>query len=192
MAEYPGSTVQNILIAFVCCSVVGCVSTNPRDSVVPERPLVPVTGQQSREFSQVLRARHNEVEIEMLAAGVISEGALHLAGLTAEGFSLFSLNYDNESLTMDQYAPLPHFLSARAILADMQLVYWAAPALLEHWEDGWQLEESQQRRTLLWEGRRLVEIDYPQAEPWHGMVRLEHLQLGYVLEITTVSTQVLP
>jgi hypothetical protein len=81
---------------------------------------------------------------------------------------------------------LPQGLRPRAVLADLQLVYWPASALRAAWSDAWALRSAPEQRELLHNGERRVQVDYG-GEPWQTPVTVEHELLDYRLRVRTVE-----
>jgi hypothetical protein len=82
------------------------------------------------------------------AAIEVDAAQLRVAGVLL-GQRILLLTWDGRQLAEQREAVVPQALSGRAILRDLQLVYWPADAIRAVLPRGWQLQEQAARRRLL-------------------------------------------
>ena len=153
---------------------------------LPERALASPGAVASRSFQQILTVHFAGDERRLLAAGEVCADSLLLVLLNPQGLELLRLRHDTDGLEVHRRQTLPRGLTARAILADLQLVYWPAPALRAAWGEAWTLREAPQGRVLAYDGRRVTRVEY--AGPrWQAPVILAHEMLGYRLQVETID-----
>lgn len=82
------------------------------------------------------------------AAVEVDAAGLRVAGVLL-GQRILLLAWDGRELREQREQVVPQALSGRAILRDLQLVYWPAAAIRAALPRGWQLQEQATRRQLL-------------------------------------------
>jgi hypothetical protein len=82
------------------------------------------------------------------AAVEVDATALRVAGVLL-GQRILLLGWNGSEFTEQREPVVPQALSGRAILRDLQLVYWPAAAIRAALPRGWQLQEQAARRRLL-------------------------------------------
>jgi hypothetical protein len=166
--------------------VIGACATPSGRSPSAERGLAPPAALGDRAFQQVLTVRFGERERRLLAAGRVCGNRLVLVLLTPHGLEVLRLDQRAKRVEVERRQALPQGLRPRAVLADLQLVYWPASALRAAWSDAWALRSAPEQRELLHNGERRVQVDYG-GEPWQTPVTVEHELLDYRLRVRTVE-----
>ncbi|WP_262963934.1 DUF3261 domain-containing protein [Methylobacter psychrophilus] len=116
-----------------------------------------------------------------------------IAGLSNEGLSLFNLNYDGKSLTLNKSPLLPDSFSPELIIKDLQLVYWPQAELQKILPRYWRLEADSQHRRLYYHNELRVDVDYLQPHSlWAKEVKVTNHHYNYYLHIKTVNYESLP
>jgi hypothetical protein len=153
----------------------------PRPLAAPAGPAVTATQEVSGEWNGRTRT--------LLCALELDETHLAVAGLATTGLNLFTLEYDGETLSVHKSELIPQELDPRAVVADLQLAFWPAPALRDALGDDWQLQVTSRNRRLYRGGRLAVLVSYGDSDPWAGTVRLQDLQLGYQITVKTLNKE---
>lgn len=122
----------------------------------------------------------------LIAAGRICDGEMTLALLTPAGLPVLRLRYTGGRIEVMHRRGLPRGLTARAILADFQLVHWPADALRAAWGEAWSLRVTPGTRVALYRGEPRVRVAYGDGR-WQGPVTLVHLRSGYRLSTTPLA-----
>ncbi len=98
------------------------------------------------------------------AAVEVDATALRVAGVLL-GQRILLLTWDGKALTEQREPVVPQALGGRAILRDLQLVYWPAAAVRAALPRGWQLQEQAARRRLLRGATVVFESERGDAAP---------------------------
>jgi hypothetical protein len=98
------------------------------------------------------------------AAVEVDAMALRVAGVLL-GQRILLLSWDGSQLTEQREPVVPQALQGRAILRDLQLVYWPAAAVRAALPRGWQLQEQAARRRLLRGATVVFESERGDAAP---------------------------
>lgn len=162
----------------------GCASLGGAGSV--PRALAPAGAAGDRTFQQILRIERGDRQQRLIAAGELCGTRLALSLLTPEGLEVLRVRQRGTSVEVRRRRGLPAGLSARAVLADLQLVHWPADALRGAWGPRWRLEAPERARRVLRDGDLRVRVRYADA-PWQGPVTVEHLAQGYRVHVTTLE-----
>ena len=173
------------VLALAVALLAACATPVER-AAPPERALALPGTLESRSFQQVLTVRLGGRERQFLAAGELCADALVLVLLSPQGLELLRLRHGADGLEVHRRDALPPGLTPRAILADLQLVYWPAPALRAAWGEDWALRESPRSRVLVHAGRPVARVEYT-GPAWRAPVTLAHEMLGYRLQVETIE-----
>lgn len=98
------------------------------------------------------------------AAVEVDATALRVAGVLL-GQRILLLSWDGSQLVEQREPVVPRALDGRAILRDLQLVYWPAAAVRAALPRGWQLQEQAARRRLLRGATVVFESERGDADP---------------------------
>ncbi len=98
------------------------------------------------------------------AAVEVDAAQLRVAGVLL-GQRILLLTWDGSQLTEQREPVVPQALGGRAILRDLQLVYWPAAAVRAALPRGWQLQEQAARRRLLRGATVVFESERGDAAP---------------------------
>lgn len=151
--------------ALLLPALAGCATTAHRG--FEQLPLLPpaafgaaATGQQrltlSRESGGAALVLDAAVEVDAME--------LRVAGMLL-GQRILLLVWDGRRLQESREPVVPAALSGRAILRDLQLVYWPAQAIRAVLPQGWRLEEQAARRRLLHGATVVFEAERGDAVP---------------------------
>lgn len=135
--------------------LVACATSNARRGFEALPLLSPsalgaeATGVQRLTLSRLSAGGHATGEQLALDAAVeVDAKELRVAGMLL-GQRILLLSWDGRQLAEQREAVVPQALSGRAILRDLQLVYWPADAIRAALPRGWQLQQQAARRRLL-------------------------------------------
>lgn len=168
------------------------MTTRAQASASGARPLVaPSALNSERAANQVVHGAFGDREMTMNCVLSVRDGVATVVGLTALGVRAFTLKYDGTNVQVENDLPVPPQLTPERLLADIQLVFWPAPALKSALsKQGWELTEPYEHTRRLKRGGKLIaEVHYDAAEPWSGRSWLVNLEHGYTLGI---DSSVLP
>ncbi len=165
----------------------------------PNRPesleklhLAPPIGPARRIVQQITATWPNRQET-LLCVLELDKGRIALAGMSAEGVSLFNLNYDGKKLVLDKSPLMPSGFSPEFIINDLQLVYWPLAEMQKTLPRSWRLETGNNYRRLFFNNEKLVDIDYLEPDPtWAKTVNLSNQRYRYRLHIKTISYELVP
>lgn len=139
--------------------------------------------------SQLITAKWGEESAQqMLVQLQIDDQQIVLAGFSAWGAKLLSLNYaDNEIQTyvlagFSETLPKPEQVLFNVMLSIWPLEAWETPLA----SIGWKLEEQGLHRKLIDDqGETVVTIDYQKKPYLEGKITFKHLRLNYTVMIET-------
>ena len=75
----------------------------------------------------------------------------------------------------------------RRVMADMLAVYAPKRLLLEESLGDLKVTDSENKRVISVGTKKVITIDYTQADKWKSDIHLEHLELNYKLNIKTLT-----
>ena len=159
-----------------CATVDGQVQARLGLTLAPDTLGESISVQQSLRVERNGRIDHLDVALE------VDPQRLQMVGL-AFGQRVLRLDYDGRTLHTWRHIMLPSQVRAEDILEDVQLTLWPAEAIRKALPDGWSIEESGLRRTLLLDGKAVMLIDYSNQSRWSGKVELLNLRYHYRLII---------
>jgi hypothetical protein len=184
-------TFLNISLALtMCCALLSACSTAPRQTDTPARiglKLAPATLGETLSLQQHLTVEREGSTNELDTALEIDLHQLNLVGL-AFGQRVMTLHYDGKELTTWRHVMLPAEVKGEDVLEDIQLTLWPADAIRAVLPQGWTLQHTDERRTLLLDGQPVMTIDYPDHTTWGGTVVLTNLRYHYRLTIQSIAS----
>lgn len=134
---------------------------------------------------QLLSARTQSGEHQLLAVLEADGRQLTLVGLTPSGIRLFRVSYDGEAIRTEQLSSLlggTALPPVAQVVADVMLSYWPIPAWQAQLPRGWQLKDEGMVRRLRDPGGKLVsEIFYQDIGGEREPVRLVQHAFEYQL-----------
>jgi hypothetical protein len=133
-------------------------------------------------LQQRLRVERDGRVDELDAALEVDPERVDLIGL-ALGQRILTLHYDGAHLRSWRHPALPTQLRGEDVLEDIQLTLWPAEAIRQALPSGWNIEESGQRRTLLFDGAPVMVVEYNGEPRWNGEIRLVNMRYHYRLTI---------
>lgn len=146
----------------------------------------------ARHILQLVTATWPGGSDSLLCALELNAERIAMAGTSKDGLSLFNLSYDGENLALDKNPLLPDAIDPRAIVADMQLIYWPVAQLQDRLPPGWHLQSGANRRKLFQGAEKVAEIVYLSNEDdWPRHAELSNLRYRYRLTIDTLSYELL-
>lgn len=142
----------------------------------------------ARHILQLVTATWPGGSDSLLCALELNAERIAMAGTSKDGLSLFNLSYDGENLALDKNPLLPDAIDPRAIVADMQLIYYPVAQLQDRLPPGWYLQSGANRRELFQGAEKIAEIVYRSDEAdWPRHAELSNLRYRYRLTIDTLS-----
>lgn len=173
---------MTLLLALGGCALFARPPAQP-----PLRPLAPLVAGDSRQLLQHITVTYGGEQKDLLGASLLGEALVKVSLLTPQGVSLLDIHYDGREVTAQQYLGGGRQIPPRALLADMQLVYWPLALLRASLPEPWKLREDStaegRKRALFYAGELHTEVSYDDADIWRAQVQLEQKSLGYTLRI---------
>lgn len=163
-----------MLAGALLLALAGCATLDARRGF-EELPLLPPAafGAEAQGQQRLTLSRESGAEALTLDAVVeVDAGELRVAGMLL-GQRILLLVWDGRALREAREPVVPEALSGRAILRDLQLVYWPAEAIRAALPRGWRLEEEAARRrlyrgaTVVFESERGDAIPLGRASLWN-------------------------
>jgi hypothetical protein len=142
--------------ALLLAALAGCAMTAARRDLAA-MPLLPPAafGMEAQGQQRLTLSRDSGGARLVLDAAVeVDARELRVAGVLL-GQRILLLAWDGKRLQETREPVVPESLDGRAILRDLQLVYWPAEAIRAALPRGWRLEEEAARRRL-YRGARVV------------------------------------
>lgn len=182
----PRRLIWVLLVCLQGCAVLTPIA--PVESVIPmAAPIDP-----PRRIVQQINAVWADKQASLLCVLELDKKHIAIAGLSNEGMSLFNLNYDGKTLSLDKSPLLPADFSPEYIIKDLQLVYWALADLQKLLPPHWRLAADNKHRRLYYNDELRAEVEYRQPDAlWAKSVTVTNHRYHYTLQITTVSYETL-
>lgn len=177
-----------LIALLLLLGLVGCAA---HKTAPPLRPLAPLLPDQSRQLTQHIAVQYRGEQRDLIGASLIGPRQLRVSLLTPEGLSLMDIRYDGREVSaQQQLGGKRGQIPPRALLADLQLIYWPLSVLRQSLPQRWQLRESHsggaRQRQLYLDGRLYTEVTYSEDDIWQAQVQLEQKVFGYQLSITNL------
>jgi hypothetical protein len=192
------AALKPVLLTLLLATLAACSSVpNATGHAAPARlglKLAPASLGRTLSLQQHLRVERAGRTDELDTALEIDAQRLTLVGL-AVGQRVMTLEYDGKELKTWRHFMLPAQVRAEDVLEDLQLTLWPAAAIRTALPPDWELQDTPgeaapaMRRTLSFQHRPVMVIDYPGAQRWDGKVVLTNLRYHYRLTITTAADQ---
>jgi hypothetical protein len=177
--------VQRLRLPCLLLSLVvlgGCAATGARRDF-EQMPLLPPAafGMEAQGQQRLTLSREaGGATLTLDAAVEVDAGELRVAGVLL-GQRILLLVWDGARLRETREPVVPEALRGRAILRDLQLVYWPAEAIRAALPRGWRLQEEAARRqlyrgaTVVFESRRGDAVPLGSASLWNhlGQYRID-------------------
>ena len=178
------------LLLLVCLT--GCESLTPIESVESTIPIAaPIDP--PRHIVQHITANWADKQESLLCVLELDKKHIAIAGVSNEGMSLFNLNYDGKTLTLDKSPLLAADFSPEYIIKDLQLVFWSKDELQKLLPPQWHLESDSKYRRLYYLNELRTEVQYLQPDAvWAKSVIVTNHHYHYTLHIDTISYDALP
>jgi hypothetical protein len=157
---------KRLACALLLPLLAACATTSARRGF-EALPLLPPAafGAEAAGVQRLTLSRQPDGEKLVLYAAVeVDVTALRVAGVLL-GQRILLLTWDGSRLVEQREPVVPQALSGRAILRDLQLVYWPAAAISAALPRGWQLQEQASRRRLLHGATVVFESERGDAAP---------------------------
>ena len=189
-----GRATRRGLGLLVAAGAAGCASLQaPSAQQPPEQPplLAPATLGASRDAQQILRAAFGEHEAVLRCVVHVSPDRIEVVALTALGQRALSVSWNGKDWQVETAPMVPSTLRPEWLLADLQLALWPLPALqAAYGPAGWEVTEPGGGVRRLRHGGQLVaEVDYADADPWHGRYWISNFRFDYALAIEAEPAQ---
>jgi hypothetical protein len=175
------------LLGLLVLEVGGCATLEGQPEARLGLMLAPGTLGDSISVQQSLRVERDGRIDHLDVALEVNPERLQLIGL-AFGQRVLRLSYDGQTLQTWRHLLLPPQVRAEDILEDVQLTLWPADAVRQALPEGWRIEESDLRRTLLLNDTPVMLIEYSNPTRWSGKVELLNLRYHYRLIIRSAPT----
>jgi len=118
----------------------------------------------------------------------LGPASLELAALDGFGRRLFTISWRNGAFDYQPTPAMPSDLRPANMLADIALIYWPADALRPSLaQAGAELTETTTSRSISYDGREVIHIDYESRIGWTGHTAYRNLAFGYNLDIRSVE-----
>lgn len=113
---------------------------------------------------------------------------LALVATTPDGMKLFGLEQTGATIVIDKAPLLPPQMRPAAVLADMQMAFWPAPAVARNLAAaGLALDAGDNRRTIRRGDNTVAVIAYADSDPWRGRVEFEQRAWNYRYSVDTLE-----
>jgi hypothetical protein len=165
---------KRIAGAWLLLMLAGCATSGARRAFEQLPLLAPAAyGAEAQGQQRLTLSRESGGPQLVLDAAVeVDAGELRVAGVLL-GQRILLLTWDGRQLQEQREPVVPEALTGRAILRDLQLVYWPAEAIRAALPRGWRLEEQAARRrlyrgaTVVFESERGDAIPLGKASLWN-------------------------
>lgn len=166
----------------------GCGAVQLQKPLQPQaRPLAPLLPGDSRQLTQHIGVQFRGERRDLIGATLLGPEQMQVSLLSPEGVSLLDIHYDGREVVAQQYLGKSRQIPPRALLADMQLVYWPLDSLRQSLPPVWELREvreaGERQRRLYYQGKLYAEVRYSADDIWRARVQLDQKVLGYGLSI---------
>jgi hypothetical protein len=176
-----------LLVVLVCLGGCAALTASNHTGSVELIPMAAPIGPERRIVQQIT-AVWTSRQAAFLCVLELDKHHIAIAGLSADGISLFNVNYDGNKLVLDKSPLLPDSFSPEHIIKDLQLVYWPVAELQKLLPRQWRLEADKHYRRLYFNSQLRVEVNYRQPDAsWPKTVDLTNQYYHYQLHINTLS-----
>lgn len=197
--RHPGHKMKSLLPLCLCASLLSACASPP--TAVPDnrafltqetRLVLPApTLAQPLYRQQLLSARTQGGEHQLLTVLEADGRQLTLVGLTPSGIRLFRVSYDGEAIRTEQLSSLlggTTLPPVAQVLADVMLSYWPIQSWQPQLPRGWQLkDEGMVRRLRDPKGTLVSEIFYQDIAGEREPVRLVQHAFDYQLQMEKLA-----
>ncbi|WP_108652846.1 DUF3261 domain-containing protein [Dongshaea marina] len=115
---------------------------------------------------------------------------LVLVGISPWGGELFSANWDGKEIKTSSLPAVSKQLQPLYMLADFIITYYPAKVLSPLLaRGGMTLQDTPLTRSVLVDGKPLIQINYQYPDHWRGKITYRHIQRHYSLTIETIQAQ---
>ena len=169
-------------------AMAGCATqpSAPATATVEQPPLLPpATLGGTRNAQQILRVAFGEHEAVLRCVVHASPERIEVLALTALGQRAISVAWDGKDWKVETAPMVPSALKPEWMLTDLQLALWPLPVLQAAYHAaGWEVTEPGGGvRRLRHNGQLIAEVDYADADPWHGRYWISNFRFDYALAI---------
>ena len=182
-----GRLIGGCLGAALLLALAGCGTQSPAPLQPQLRPLAPLLAGEARQLTQHIAVQYRGEQRDLIGASLLGPEQLQVSLLTPQGVSLLDIHYDGREISAQQHLGRSKQIPPRALLADIQLVYWPLEKLQQSLPTPWELRESRsgkaRLRQLFLDGTLYTEVRYSTDDIWRADVQLEQKVLGYGLSI---------
>ncbi|MDB5975564.1 MAG: hypothetical protein JWR07_2324 [Nevskia sp.] len=177
------------LFALAAVALSACATQQPAApaaAAVEQPPLLPpATLGRTRDTQQILRVAFGEHEAVLRCVVHASPERIEVLALTALGQRAMSVAWDGKDWKVETAPMVPSALKPEWMLTDLQLALWPLPVLQAAYHAaGWEVTEPGGGvRRLRHNGQLIAEVDYADADPWHGRYWISNFRFDYALAI---------
>jgi hypothetical protein len=175
---------RTLLAAPLALAQAGCAALQSAPPTLLLR-LPPAALGRRLELVQQLRVWTERGEGRFEALFEADESVVQLAVLAAARPAA-RLRWDGRSLEQHMAPQWPTAVSSERVLSDLTLVWWPATAVAAALPADWSLQHDSAARELRWRDRIVQRVSYPTP----GRAELEHLVLGYRMQIDSAPASV--
>ena len=181
----------------LCLALIACSRTAGESSPAAElgtglslRLLAPATLGKTIVAVQSLELAADGKTQTFISQLEVDEERLAVALFVALGPRVMSAALEKGSVHYERspYLPLP--IEPAQLLFYLQLIYWPAETLREHYGKQIVIEDVSapaQQRIIRREGRPLLNITYENTDSWRGKASLEAANKSFILRVDTLS-----
>ena len=197
-----GAAARHCAGLLIAVAMAGCAAVPPAAAPGPalapqnEMPplLAPATLGASRDALQILRVAFGEHEVVLRSVVHVSPQQIEVVILTALGQRALSMSWDGGNWKIETAPMVPTGLRPESLVADLQLALWPLPVLQAAYHAaGWEVTEPGGGvRRLRRDGKLVAEVEYADADPWHGRYWISNFRFGYALAIEADPAQAGP
>lgn len=178
---------RKLIVIALLLTLGSCALFSRPPAQPPLRPLAPLPAGDSRQLVQHIAVTWRGEQSDLMGASLLGPELVKVSLLTPQGVSLLDIHYDGREVKAQQYLGGGRQIPPRALLADMQLVYWPLDLLQASLPAPWTLREERtaegRRRELFYAGELYTEVSYSGPDLWRAQVQLQQKSLGYGLRI---------
>jgi len=192
-----GGAARRCLCLLLAVNLAGCAALPAPETAPPvELPplLPPATLGASHDAQQILRAAFGEHEVVLRSVVHATPDQIEMVILTALGQRAISVNWNGKDWKVETAPMVPATLRPESLLADLQLALWPLATLQAAYHPaGWEVTEPGGGvRRLRHDGKLIAEVDYADADPWHGRYWISNFRFGYALAVEAEPAQIGP
>lgn len=171
-----------VLLISVLLNACAVLNTQPDSTDKLSMPLAPPNAP-ARRIVQQITAHWQQQDASLLCVLELDKQHIAMVGLSNEGLTLFTLQYDGKQLSVEKSPLFTDAIAPEFIIADLQLVSWSVSELEKVLPKPWRLIASPTQRELYYQQEKIATVRYISADS----VELDNHHYHYQLRIKTLS-----